>query len=141
MRFLPGLAVVLLLMGCSSAPQSVIGGTPASVATSSPAGTSSHSLGPSITPTAATATTAPESPSELSPWWSSGLTFCGVPAKYRVNSGPPMAIGDCADLMLDPAATLTVHVGDELDLHVTTSESDGSSDQEPIYPTPITAAT
>jgi hypothetical protein len=57
-----------------------------------------------------------------------------------VNNGLPIAIGDCAALMLDPPSTLTVRVGDELDLHVTTSETDRSPSVEPIYPTPTTAA-
>jgi hypothetical protein len=140
MRSLAVLAVALVVMGCASVAQSVISEAPARGATASPAGTSSHSLGPSITPTAVGSASAPEGSSKSSSWWSSGLTFCGVPAKYRVNSGPPIAVGDCAELLLDPASTVTVHVGDELDLHVTTSASEASPSQEPIYPTPTTAA-
>jgi hypothetical protein len=52
-----------------------------------------------------------------------------------------MAIGDCAELLLDPPSTVTVRVGDELDVHVTTSESDTSPSLQPIYPTPSTTAT
>jgi hypothetical protein len=132
MRSLALLLVGILVIGCGSEAVPAATGTP---------------VGPRANPPAATATAdistiAPESSSPAEVWWSSGgVSACGLPARYRVNSGPPMAIGDCADLMLDPASTLTLHVGDELDLHVTTSESDGSSDQEPIYPTPTTAAT
>ena len=140
MRSLAVLAVALLVMGCFPATQPVITEAPASGATASPAGTSLPSLGPSITPTAGGSAIAPEGSSESSSWWSSGVTFCGVPAKYRVDSGPAIAIGDCAELLLDPASTVTVHVGDELDLHVTTSASEASPSQEPIYPTPTTAA-
>ena len=141
MRSLAVLALAILLMGCSSAVQPVITGAPATGATASPADLTSPSLGPHTTPAPVSSAGPPLGSSELSPWWASGLTFCGVPAKYRVNSGPPIAVGDCAELLLDPASTVTIRVGDELDLHVTSSASAASPSQEPIYPTPATAAT
>ena len=133
MRSLAVLAVALLVMGCASVVQPATTHPPTIGPTAPPAGTSSPFLGPSINPQA-------QGSSESSSWWSSGLTFCGVPTKYRVNLGPPIAVGDCAELLLDPAAAVTIHVGDELDLHVTTSASEVSPSQKPIYPTPTTTA-
>ncbi len=52
------------------------------------------------------------------PWWSqTGSSACGPPALVRV-AGHVMPVGDCAALFVIPAAKVTVHVGQQIDIHM-----------------------
>jgi hypothetical protein len=71
-------------------------------------------------------------------WWrGGGVTACGSPAVYRINSGKVELLGDCAGILLVPGVHVTVAPGSEIDIHVT-QEGSGPEGTHlvPIYPTP-----
>ena len=84
------------------------------------------------------------------PWWDgSGLSACGPPAVYRVDSGARASLGDCAGVFVVPPAVLKMKPGQEVDVHMTESESfarklapedppPSSSDRAVLTPTGLT---
>jgi hypothetical protein len=83
------------------------------------------------------ASTAAPSQSQLWRAWPTGVTRCGTPALYRIDDGQPQRLGDCADLLLTPPASVVVHVGQEIDLHMTSDAPEGPSPAVPLYPLPL----
>jgi hypothetical protein len=73
-----------------------------------------------------------------SPWWASGIppTTCAWPAVYRTASVTREGLGGCAGILLDPPAEVRLHVGEELDLHMTTGAPQGSLPPASEYPLP-----
>ena len=73
-----------------------------------------------------------------SPWWASGIppTTCAWPAVYRTAAVTREGLGGCAGVLLDPPAEVRLHVGEELDLHMTTGAPQGSLPPAPEYPLP-----
>lgn len=61
---------------------------------------------------------------------------CGWPALYRTASATDAGLGDCAALFFDPPDEVRLHVGEELDLHMTTETLAGSTAPVPLYPLP-----
>ena len=52
------------------------------------------------------------------PWWTqTGTSACGPPALVRV-AGHVRGACDCAGLLSIPALTVTVHVGQQIDVHM-----------------------
>ena len=75
--------------------------------------------------------------STASPWWASGIppTTCAWPAVYRTAAVTREGLGGCAGVLLAPPAEVRLHVGEELDLHMTTGAAQGSLGV-PEYPLP-----
>jgi hypothetical protein len=65
------------------------------------------------------------------PWWyQKGTTSCGPPALIRL-AGHVKALGDCALEFVVPPPTVTMRVGQELDVHMLVD-----SNEAPLYPLP-----
>ncbi len=81
--------------------------------------------------------------STASPWWASGIppTTCAWPAVYRTAAVTREGLGGCAGVLLDPPANVRLHVGEELDLHLTTGAALGSLPPAPEYPLPTSPDT
>jgi Domain of unknown function (DUF4232) len=77
---------------------------------------------------------------QTEPWWvwppGGGVTMCGVVARYRIDGGPPVSLGNCAGMLLTTPTRVMVHVGQEVDLHMTTDLPVGASPPVPRYPLP-----
>jgi len=72
-------------------------------------------------------------------WWAwPGLSACGLAAEIRYD-GRVFGLGDCAGVLLDPATTVRLHVGETLDLHTTTNAPVGTAPPELIIPLPSLA--
>ena len=73
-------------------------------------------------------------------WWvwapGGGKTACGVAALYRIDDGQPVLIGNCAAMLFTSPTDVRVHVGQEIDLHMTTEMPVGASPPVPVYPLP-----
>src|SRR6185437_3680923 len=53
-----------------------------------------------------------------SPWWrQTGTSSCGPPALMRV-AGQVTWLGNCAAMFVTPAVKVTVHVGQDIDVHM-----------------------
>lgn len=85
----------------------------------------------------------PESPASQqsgtggSAWWArTGVSTCVHPAMVRV-AGRVVGVGNCAGLFLQPAEKVTMHVGEEIDVHMV-QEPAGTSATSlvPVYPLP-----
>jgi hypothetical protein len=72
------------------------------------------------------------------PWWDRppGPTSCGTPAVYRIDSGQPRGLGDCAGNLITDFPTIGMKIGQELDLHMLTNTATGTTPPPPIYPLP-----
>ncbi len=82
------------------------------------------SAGPTTAPDACARWTASPGPSATAAptqWWPTGLSFCVTPGFYLVD-GLVRAFGDCAGLLLDPPASVTLRSGQQVDVHVRTEE-------------------
>ncbi len=78
----------------------------------------------------ATASPQPSADSTL-PWWAEpGVTMCGLPARYRINDGEIDGAGNCAAMLLKPAGSAEMRVGQSLDIHMLGDSA------APIYPLP-----
>jgi hypothetical protein len=51
-------------------------------------------------------------------WWSRVSGACGPPAVVRLD-GHVMLVGDCAALLVIPATKVAMHVGQQIDVHMT----------------------
>ena len=72
------------------------------------------------------------------PWWVShpGRTSnCGPAAEIRV-AAHVTALGGCVGLFVTPPRTATIHVGQELDVHMTQEPSGSGTGLVPFYPLP-----
>lgn len=71
------------------------------------------------------------------PWWyHPGVTTCGPPAQVRVG-GRAMFVGSCAGILNGPAPKVTVHTGEEIDVHMTQEPAGPTGNQlVPILPLP-----
>jgi hypothetical protein len=71
-------------------------------------------------------------------WWQGrGVSTCGTPAVYRINTEAVESLGDCAGLLGVPPARVTLAPGSELDIHITEEGAgNGGTQPVPIYPTP-----
>jgi hypothetical protein len=70
-----------------------------------------------------------------SPWWAvGGPSACGRPALYRLE-GHLTYLGGCDDNLGYPPTTITVLVGQTLDIHMTPEVIGGP----PLYPLPVSA--
>jgi hypothetical protein len=71
------------------------------------------------------------------PWWyQTGVTTCGPPALVRLD-GHVMPVGNCAGLFLVPAQEVTLHVSQEIELHMEEEQADASGNQlVPVFPLP-----
>ena len=75
-----------------------------------------------------------------SPWWrQTGTSSCGPPALMRV-AGQVTWLGNCAAMFVTPAVKVTVHVGQDIDVHMT-KESTGYTGTHfvPIFPLPYSS--
>jgi hypothetical protein len=73
------------------------------------------------------------------PWYRTGASACGPPAQVRVNEHV-MPVGDCAALLVIPPAKVRVHVGQQIDVHMTEEGSGPSGNQlVPIFPLPASS--
>jgi len=75
-----------------------------------------------------------------SPWWrQTGASACGPPALIRV-AGNVTPLGNCAANFVTPAAKVTVHVGQDIDVHML-EESTGYTGTHfvPIFPLPYSS--
>ena len=75
-----------------------------------------------------------------SPWWGqTGTSSCGPPALMRV-AGQVTWLGNCAANFVIPAAKVTVHVGQDIDVHML-EESTGYTGTHfvPIFPLPYSS--
>jgi hypothetical protein len=75
-----------------------------------------------------------------SPWWQqTGASACGPPALMRV-AGQVTWLGNCAASFVIPAAKVTVHVGQDIDVHML-EESAGYSGNHlvPVWPLPYSS--
>ena len=75
-----------------------------------------------------------------SPWWQgNGGDACGTPARMRVD-GQVMPVGSCGANFVTPAAKVTVHVGQDIDVHMT-EESTGYTGTHfvPAFPLPYSS--
>ena len=79
-------------------------------------------------------------PTGTSPWWAGppGLppSACAWPAVYRTASATDEGLGNCGGNFFDPPADVRLHVGEELDLHMTAYAPAGSTAPVPEYPLP-----
>lgn len=74
------------------------------------------------------------------PWWQGaedlGVSSCGLPAMVRV-AGRVMPVGTCAGSFVIPAEKATLHVGEEIDVHMTEEPASASGNLlVPVYPLP-----
>jgi hypothetical protein len=68
------------------------------------------------------------------PWWSQpGTSACGAPALVRIN-GHVRGVGDCAGLLAIPALKVTVHVGQQIDVHMDAGPPPYSSRRSVLLP-------
>ena len=75
-----------------------------------------------------------------SPWWhQTGQSGCGPPARIRV-AGQVTWLGNCATNFLTTAVKVTVHVGQDIDVHML-EESTGYTGTHfvPIFPLPYSS--
>ena len=75
-----------------------------------------------------------------SPWWrQTGTSSCGPPALMRV-AGQVTWLGNCAANFVIPAAKVTVHVGQHIDIHML-EESTGYTGTHfvPAFPLPYSS--
>lgn len=72
-----------------------------------------------------------------SAWWArTGVSMCGFPAMVRV-AGRVVGAGNCAGLFLRPAEKVTVHVGEEIDVHMLQQPAGASpTSLVPVFPLP-----
>jgi hypothetical protein len=71
------------------------------------------------------------------PWWSqTRSSACGPPALVRVGGHVKLA-GDCAGMLTIPALNLTVHVGQQIDVHVLAGPVPRSPRPSVLMPTSI----
>lgn len=56
--------------------------------------------------------------------------MCGIPVKYRIDSGEIVNLGNCAAMLLKPAGSATMRVGQFLDMHMLGDTA------APMYPLP-----
>lgn len=69
-------------------------------------------------------------------WWAwPGVTTCGLAAEYRVGLHV-FGLGGCLEVLVDPDPTATLHVGEQIDIHVTTNAPVGTAPPKLIYPLP-----
>ena len=68
-------------------------------------------------------------------WWPQGPRTCGNPGFYRTAS-VVWSIGDCAGNLIDPPPTLTLRVGQAVELHMTLSWPEGSAPPQSLDPVP-----
>jgi hypothetical protein len=109
--------LALLAVACSAA-----GPSPSATASATPNVTNAITPIPNVQPTLAAVA-----------WWqTSGVSACGIPIVYRLDEGPRTDVGNCAAVLLKPAPEVTMRVGQEVDLHITTETSSG----QPIYQPP-----
>ena len=75
-----------------------------------------------------------------SPWWrQTGTSSCGPPALMRV-AGQVTWLGNCAAMFVTPAVKVTVHVGQDIDVHMTQEQTRASGNHlVPIYPLPYSS--
>jgi hypothetical protein len=59
------------------------------------------------------------------PWWlTTAVTTCNAPAAYRLPDGS-QRLGSCTGLLVDPPATVAVHLGDQVEIHMTETSPGG----------------
>lgn len=68
-------------------------------------------------------------------WWPQGPRTCANPGFYRTAS-VVWSIGDCAGNLIDPPPTLTLRVGQAMELHMTLNWPEGSAPPRPLDPVP-----
>ncbi len=75
-----------------------------------------------------------------SPWWAGppGIppSACAWPAVYRTAAQAHEGLGACDGIFVDPPPEVRLHVGEELDLHMTTGAPPGSAAPPSLYPLP-----
>jgi hypothetical protein len=73
-------------------------------------------------------------------WWAwPPLSACGPAAEIRY-AGKVFWLGNCAGLLFDPATTVSLRVGETLDVHTPADTPVGSAPPELIYPMPSLAS-
>jgi hypothetical protein len=72
-----------------------------------------------------------------SPWWQeTGATSCGPSALMRV-AGQVTWLGNCAATFVTPAAKVTVHVGQDIDIHMLQEHAGYTGNRlVPVWPLP-----
>lgn len=80
-------------------------------------------------------------PSTSHPWWyRSGTSACGYPAMYRVGQHSLQYLGDCAGNFFVPPISVSVQVGDQVDVHMVQEYSGPSGDVlVPTNPAPTSS--
>lgn len=75
-----------------------------------------------------------------SPWWKeTGATSCAPPALMRV-AGQVMSVGSCAGSLVIPAAKVTVHVGQDIDVHMLEEHAGYTGNRlVPVWPLPYSS--
>lgn len=75
-----------------------------------------------------------------SPWWKeTGASSCAPPALMRV-AGQVMYVGDCAANFVIPAVKVTVHVGQDIDVHMLQQHAGYSGNRlVPVWPLPYSS--
>jgi hypothetical protein len=75
------------------------------------------------------------------PWWYvPGVSSCGIAAVYRVDHGSLQRLGDCAGDLLLPPPSVTLHVGQEVDVHMAEEGSGyNGSTLVPVFPAPTSS--
>ncbi len=113
--------------GCPMAPDGLRIDVPTAPRLPPPSAAASSSGGP-----APTTSTAIESATIA--WWPTSVTWCSTPAWYRVHERV-RSVGSCAGLLVDPAQSLRLKVGDEIDVHMATAAG------QPLDPLPDSSKT
>jgi len=81
--------------------------------------------------------TACTSTGTTSPWWQqTGGDACGTPALMRM-AGQVMRVGSCGGSFETPAAKVTLHVGQDIDIHMVQEQTRASGNHlVPVWPLP-----